>query len=279
MNIAITGASGFIGQALSQALGKQGHAVRAISVRGPLPPDALQPIDAVIHLAGEPIAQRWTAEARKRIVDSRVEGTRRLIDAMRAHPPQVLISASAVGYYGSCGDTILTETSPAGTDFPAQATVAWEHEAMKAADLGTRVALLRLGIVLGPNGGALEKMLTPFRLGLGGPIAGGKHWTAWIHLNDVIALVAFLLKESTVRGAFNATSPHPVTNADFTRALARALHRPAFFPIPEFALKMLFGEMATLLFASQRVVPKATLAQGFTFEYPDIYAALEQIFS
>jgi uncharacterized protein (TIGR01777 family) len=279
MKIAITGASGFIGRQVTIALAKEGHEVRSLSLRGPLAADALGGVNAVVHLAGEPIAQRWSADARKRIMESRVDGTRKLIDAMRAHRPQVLVSASGVGYYGSQGDTILTESSPAGNDFPAQVCAAWEAEAEKAADAGTRVVRLRFGMVLGPDGGALEKMLPPFRLGAGGPIAGGGHWMPWIHMHDATALVSFMLKESTVRGVFNASSPHPVTNAEFTNALATALHRPAFLPIPGFALKLLYGDMAELVLASQRVMPKATLAQGFTFRYPDIHAALLQILS
>ena len=276
MNVAITGASGFIGRYVASHLESQKHSVRAISVRSPLPAGALEGVQAVVHLAGEPIAQRWTAEARKRILDSRVQGTRRLVEAMREHRPQVLISASAVGYYGSRGDEVLTETSEPGSDFPAQVSVAWEKEAIAAEDLGVRVARLRIGMALGAGGGALKRMLLPFRLGLGGPIAGGHHWVPWIHVNDLSSLVAFLLTESTVRGALNATTPHPITNAEFTRALAEAVRRPAFFPVPGFALKLMFGEMAELILASQHVVPRATLAAGFTFRYPDIFGALQQ---
>jgi uncharacterized protein (TIGR01777 family) len=277
MRIAITGASGFIGRAVAARLRALGHETCAVSVRTAPSADSLEGCQAVVNLAGEPVAQRWTAEARKRIMDSRVQGTRTLVEAMRAHPPQVLINASAVGYYGSRGDEILTESSAPGSDFTAQVAIAWEREAQAAEALGTRVVRLRIGMVLGPGGGALKKMTLPFRLGLGGPIAGGRHWVSWIHLDDLTSLVGFMLKESTVRGAFNATSPHPVTNSEFTRALGQAVNMPAIIPMPAFALKFLLGEMAELLLASQRVEPEATLNTGFTFEYPDVFGALKLI--
>jgi hypothetical protein len=238
--------------------------------------DALDGCNAVVHLAGEPVAQRWTSGVQRRIRESRVEGTRALVAALRPHPPQVLVSASAIGYYGSHGDSVLTEASPPSDDFLGQVSVAWEHEAQEAEQLGVRVVRLRLGLVLGP-GGALHKMLLPFRLGLGGPIAGGRHWMSWIHREDLVSLILFMLNESTVRGVFNATSPHPVTNAEFTKALASALHRPAFMPIPGLALKLLYGQMAETILSSQRVLPESTLRTGFTFEYPELFAALKQI--
>jgi uncharacterized protein (TIGR01777 family) len=279
MNIAMTGATGFVGRELAPELRRAGHEVRAISLREPLAADALAGCDAVVHLAGEPVAQRWTPQARERIMRSRVEGTHRLVEAMRTHPPQVLISASAVGYYGSRGDEILTEDAPAGHDFLSQVAAAWEREALAAEPLGVRVLRLRIGMVLGRDGGALAKMLPPFRWGLGGPIGGGRQWVAWIHQVDLIALIQFLLGESTLRGAFNAVSPHPVTNAEFTRALAQALHRPALLPVPAFAVKLLFGDMAQVVLASQRAIPQAAERAGFTFRYPDIYGALRQILS
>ncbi|MCU1334711.1 MAG: Cell division inhibitor [Bryobacterales bacterium] len=277
MNVAITGASGFIGRAVAGHLRNCGHIVRAVSLRGALAPDVLAGSNAVVHLAGEPVAQRWTADTRDKILRSRVEGTRALVGAMRAQPPQVLISASAVGYYGSRGDEILTESAPAADDFLSKVAAAWEQEAQAAEPLGVRVVRLRIGVVLGPKGGALAKMLLPFRLGVGGRLGSGQQWMSWIHIDDLIALIAFLMKESTVRGAFNATSPFPVTNREFTRAVAHVVHRPAIFPVPEFALKLMFGDMSQVMLASQRAIPDAAQRAGFVFEHPDIFAALAQI--
>jgi len=277
MNVAITGASGFIGRAVAENLQSSGHSVRAVSLRGALKPDALAGVNAVVHLAGEPVAQRWTAHTRDRILRSRVEGTRALVAAMRGNPPQVLISASAVGYYGSRGDEILIESAPPADDFLGRVAAGWEEEAQAAEPLGVRVARVRIGMVLGKNGGALARMLPPFRMGVGGRLGNGRQWMSWIHIDDLIALIAFLMKESTVRGVFNATSPYPVTNREFTRALAEAVHRPAILPVPAFALRFVFGEMASVLLASQRAVPDAAQRAGFVFENPDIFAALAQI--
>jgi len=277
MNVALTGASGFIGRAVAEYLQRSGHSVRAVSLRGVLPPDALAGSNAVIHLAGEPVAQRWTAAARDKILRSRVEGTRAVVAAMRAQPPQVLISASAVGYYGSRGDEVLTESAQPADDFLGHVAAAWEEEARAAEPLGVRVARLRIGVVLGPNGGALARMLLPFRLGVGGRLGSGRQWMSWIHIEDLVALIAFLMRESTVRGVFNATSPFPVTNREFTRALAEAVHRPAILPVPAFVLKWMLGEMSDVLLASQRAFPDAAQRAGFVFEHPDIFASLAQI--
>jgi uncharacterized protein len=277
MIIGLTGASGFVGRAVAERLRKSGHQVRPLSVRTPLAADALAGIDAVVHLAGEPVAQRWTADARQRILTSRVEGTRALVNAMRARPVQTLISASAVGYYGSRGDAVLTESEPAAADFLGQVAHGWEREALEAEPLGVRVTRIRIGMVLGPGGGALQKMLLPFKLGLGGPIGGGQQWMSWIHLEDLLSLIQFLLRESTVRGVFNAVSPFPVTNAEFTRALGEAVHRPAFIPVPGFAVKLLMGDVAELVLGSQRVIPDAAVRAGFTFDHPDVFGALAQI--
>ena len=277
MNVVITGGSGFIGREVSQRLTAAGHVVRPVSLRGTLPPDALKDANAVIHLAGEPVAQRWTASARDKILRSRIEGTQVLVAAMRMHPPQVLISASAVGYYGSRGDQILIESSPPAQDFLGRVAVAWEEAAQAAEPMGVRVARIRIGMVLGKGGGALSKMLLPFRLGVGGRLGSGRQWMSWIHSDDLVELIAFLMKESTVRGVFNATSPFPVTNREFTQALAEALHRPAIIPVPAFALRLALGEMAGVVLASQRAVPDAAQRAGFVFEHPDIFSALAQI--
>ncbi len=274
MNVAITGASGFIGRRLAARLRSNGHAVAAVSLRRTPQPDDFAGCDAVVHLAGEPVAQRWTAAAKERIMQSRVQGTRALVAALREHPPNVMVSASGVGYYGSRGDDVLTEREPAGSDFLAEVCAAWEREAQK---LDARVVPLRIGMVLGEGGGALQKMLVPFRLGVGGRLGSGKQWMSWIHIDDLCDLILFALKESTLRRVLNATSPHPVTNAEFTHALAHALHRPALVPAPAFALRALLGEMSGMLLGSQRAVPEAALLAGFEFRYPDVGGALLKI--
>jgi uncharacterized protein (TIGR01777 family) len=193
--------------------------------------------------------------------------------------PQVLVCASAIGYYGSRGDEILTEKSDPGRDFLAQVVVDWEQSAREAEALGIRVVPLRFGVVLGKDGGALPKMLPPFRLGLGGRLASGQQWMSWIHVDDVIGLIRFALENSTVRGPMNATAPQPATNAEFTRELAAALHRPAILPVPRLALKLLFGEMAEVILGSQRVIPQAARSAGFQFEYPELRPALVRLLS
>jgi len=200
-----------------------------------------------------------------------------LVDAIRAQPPQVLVSASGVGYYGSRGNDVLTEREPPGADFLAHVCVAWEREAREAQKLGVRVVTLRIGVVLGAGGGALQRMLTPFRLGVGGRIGSGHQWMSWIHIDDLCRLIGFILREGGVRGAVNATSPNPITNAGFTRALAGAVHRPAVFPMPPIALKLLFGEMSQVLLGSQRAVPETALRVGFEFHYQEAGAALANI--
>jgi uncharacterized protein (TIGR01777 family) len=272
MRIGITGATGFVGRHVVERM--RGHQVFAVSTRGDI---RIDPCDAVIHLAGEPVAQRWTAEARKRIRASRVDGTRQLVDALRASSPRVLVSASAVGYYGSRGDEILTEASQAADDFLGRLAVEWEREALEAEQFGVRVVLLRIAMVLGSDGGALAKMLAPFRLGLGGCIGSGKQWMSWIHADDLAALVEFVLGTESVRGPVNASAPEPVTNAEFTRGLARALHRPAIFPVPKLALRLLFGEMAQIVYASQRVVPEKAVSAGFSFQYSKLGPALANL--
>jgi len=279
MKIAMTGASGFVGAHLTQALERQGHDIRPVDLRKGVETADLEGCETVVNLAGEPVAQRWTDQARERIRGSRVDGTRALVRAMAglSRPAQLLISASAVGCYGSRGDEILTEDSTLADDFLGRVASDWEREAHRAEDLGTRVAIMRFGVVLGPHGGALKKMLAPFRLGMGGRLGSGEQWMSWIHLDDLIAMISFLMVESTVRGVFNATAPHPVTNAVFTHELAHAVHRPAIVPVPGFALKILLGEMASVLLNSQRVVPQAAVRAGFEFRYPEIGAALVDV--
>ena len=279
MNIAITGASGFLGSRLTEHLRREGHTVKDVSLRDDLSPSQLAGMTAVVHLADEPVAQRWTNDVRRKILESRREGTRKLVKALQPNPPNVLVSASAVGYYGDRGDEILTEQSPPGNGFLCDVSKAWEEEALKAADFGVRVARLRVGMVLGPGGGSLKKMLLPFRLGLGASLGNGKQWMSWIHRDDVVSLISYVIHEKTLRGVLNATSPDPVTNAQFTKALAKAVHRPAIFSAPPFALKLLYGDMAQVILQSQRVLPEATLASGFEFQYPDLQGALLEILS
>jgi len=296
MNIAITGASGFLGRRLMKLLAARGHRLRVLSrhagtdvpagvelsvwdpLRGSAPGAALREADAVVHLAGEPVAQRWTAAAKQRIYDSRVVGTRNLVAALAKGSPRppVLVSASAIGYYGSRDDEKLTEDSPAGAGFLAGTCVAWEQEAVRAAASGVRVTRIRIGIALDPGGGALKPMLAPFRAALGGPLGSGQQWMSWIHIDDLAEMFRFAL-ENVAPPVLNGVAPGPVTNADFTRALAGTLHRPAFLPAPKLALRVLFGEMAELLLASQRVTPGVAQAAGFQFEYPELRAALADL--
>ena len=277
MNITISGASGFIGRHLMKSLAQAGHSMRPLSRHAP-PAESLCEADAIIHLAGEPVAQRWTAEAKRRIRESRVAGTRHLVEALAMLPrrPQALICASAIGYYGSRGDEILTESSAPGSDFLAEVCAAWEREAQAAEAFGLRVVRVRTGLVLDAHGGALQRMLPPFRMGVGGRLGSGQQWMSWIHLKDLAALFQFAV-ESQIRGPLNGVAPHAVTNSDFTRELARALRRPAVFPVPAFALRLLFGEMADVLLASQRVAPGAAQAAGFRFRFPQLAPALASL--
>ena len=279
MNIAITGASGLVGQVLTERLRRTGHQTRPISVRTAPQPAALEGCEAVIHLAGEPVSQRWTRSVRERIRASRVEGTRGLVTAIAglARPPEVLISASAVGYYGSRGDEILTESASSAEDFLGRVCVEWEREALQAEKLGARVVTLRIAMILDQHGGALKRMLLPFRLGLGGRIGNGRQWMSWIHMHDLAALVEFALENPSLRGAVNASAPNPVTNAEFTRELAHAIHRPAIMPVPRIALRVLYGQMAEIIYGSQRVVPDAALKAGVQFQFPEIGPALRDL--
>jgi uncharacterized protein (TIGR01777 family) len=267
--------------ALSRHAGTNLPAGVELSVWNPLAPApeaALRGVDAVLHLAGEPVAQRWTAAAKQRIYDSRVVGTRHLVAALASCSPRppVLVCASAIGYYGSRGDEILSENSGPGTGFLADLCVAWEQEGAKAEALGVRVTRIRIGLVLDAGGGALKPMLAPFRAGLGGPLGGGRQWTSWIHIADLAEMFRFAL-EGPAPPVVNGVAPGAVTNAEFTRSLAAALHRPAFIPAPKLALRMLFGEMAELLLASQRVAPAAAEAAGFQFQHPELKGALADL--
>lgn len=273
VRIVVTGGTGFIGRALAARLRAEGHDV-VLPGRGDT--SAVDGAGAVVNLAGEPIAQRWTDAARRRIEESRTQGTRRLVEAITAANarPSVLVSASAVGYYGARGDEELDEEAPPGDGFLARLCVRWEQEAAAAAALGVRVVRIRTGVALAADGGALAKMLPAFRAFAGGPAGTGRQWMSWIHRDDLVSLVLFALGNAVVTGALNGTAPTPVRNRDFASALGMALHRPAVVPAPAAALRLVFGEMATILLDGQRVVPKRALTLGFSFRHPDLPSAL-----
>ncbi|MBA3770454.1 MAG: TIGR01777 family protein [Blastocatellia bacterium] len=293
MKILITGASGLIGQALQTSLRAGGHElllttraqltdpnhIRWDAEKGFEKPEELEGIDTIIHLAGESIAAlRWTDEKKKAIRESRVKGTRSVVDAIARlkAKPKVLVAASAIGYYGERGDEILTEASGAGEGFLPDVCKDWEAESRRAEDAGVRTVLLRTATVLSKDGGALGTMLLPFKLGVGGVIGDGKQWFSWISLDDHIAAIIFALENENLRGAINSTSPNPVTNEAFTKTMGDVLYRPTFIPLPEFAVSTLLGEMGdALLLTSTRVIPKRLEDAGFEFKYPDLKPALE----
>ena len=289
MRITVTGASGLIGVKLVDRLHARGDDVTTLSrtpsspgavawqpEQEPAPTEALAGRDAVVHLAGENVAQRWTEDAKRRIRSSRELGTRNLVAGIAgAEPrPRVLVSSSAVGYYGPHGDEPLDERTPAGRDFLAEVCVAWEREAEQAAALGLRVARVRTGVVLDRDGGALAKMLPFFRLGIGGPVAGGEQYMPWIHVDDVVGLYLAALDGEDWEGPVNASAPEPVTNKRFSTALGRVLHRPAFAPVPGLAVRTLYGEMAEIVTKGQRVIPRRAQELGYAFVQPDLDAAL-----
>jgi uncharacterized protein (TIGR01777 family) len=296
MRTVVTGATGLIGRMLVPNLPgavilsrDPGRAARELVAAeahpwqpeaGPAPLEALRGTDAVFHLAGEPVAAgRWTPGRKRRIRESRIQGTRNLVAALAQleERPEVLVSASAVGYYGDRGDQSLDEASPAGNDFLAQVCADWEREAMAAETLGIRVVCIRTGIVLAAGGGALARMLPPFRLGLGGRLGDGRQWMSWVHIDDVIGIMLHIWRNRAVRGPVNAVSPNPVTNADFTRALGRAVHRPAILPVPKAALRVVLGEMSVILTASQKVFPRSAERSHYAFKQADLDRALDSV--
>ena len=296
LRVTVTGATGLIGPRLVAALRDRGAQVTVLSrdperarrrladvdavrwdmMSEPAPVEALAGRDAVLHLAGEPVAQRWSAEAKRAIRESRVVGTRNLIEGLRAaeQRPPVLVSSSATGYYGPHGEEPLDEDAAPGGDFLAQVCVEWEAEAARASELGVRVVQVRTGVVLDRAGGALAKMLRPFKLGVGGPVAGGRQYMSWIHADDVIGMMLAALQDERWSGPVNATAPEPVSNLDFSRALGAALRRPALLPVPGFALRLLYGEMAELVTTGARVVPAKALVLGYEFVHPRLEEAL-----
>jgi hypothetical protein len=301
VRIVLTGATGTIGCALITALRDRGDQVVALSrherrareklgeeveihtwadpTKRPPPANALSGADGVVNLMGEPISQRWTDEAKQKIRDSRVRATCQLVEGLGALPdherPGVLISQSATGYYGPRDDATLDEDAPAGSDFLAELVLAWEREAL-AGPARMRTVVTRTGVVLSPSGGALAKMLPFFKLGVGGPVAGGRQYVPWIHLDDVVGGMIHCL-DGQLDGAVNLTAPNPVTNAELSKALGRALHRPAFLPVPAAGIKLLYGEMATIVVTGQRVVPAALERDRYTFRHPELDAALRDV--
>ena len=295
MRVTVTGATGLIGTKLVAALTARGDEVTVLSrdperaaerlgvealawdpLDGPAPVAALAGRDGVIHLAGEPVAQRWSAASKERIRTSRALGTANLVLGLRAVEPRpaVLVSSSAVGYYGPHGDERVDESTPPGSDFLAGVCIAWEDAARVAEQLGMRVALVRTGVVLDPDGGALAKMLLPFRAGIGGPVAGGRQYMPWIHVDDLVGLYLAALDGGDWSGPINATAPEPVTNRDFSKALGRALHRPAVAPVPRLALKLLYGDMEQIVTTGQRAIPTRAQALGYAYRHEDLAEAL-----
>jgi hypothetical protein len=296
MKCIVSGGTGFLGRRIVDRLRRDNNYVAVWSrkpglerrtgvashfwdpLSGDPPEESVNAMDAVAHLAGEPVAQRWNEEVKARIRDSRVLGTRRLVDVIGRvpHKPKVLVCASAIGYYGDRGDELLTEASGPGSGFLADVCRAWEAEADRARDFGLRVIKLRIGFVLGKDGGALARILPVFRAGAGGPLGSGRQWMPWIHADDVAELFTFAV-ENDVSGVWNASSPNPVRNSDFTRQLAAAAHRPAVIPAPRFLLKLAFGEFAQHMLDSARVVPDGPVKASFRFRFPELGPALADL--
>ena len=295
MNILISGASGLVGSALTPALESAGHTVNRLVRQRPAagsadvywdptgsfdPVGGIEGFDAVVHLAGESVAARWTRDRKARILNSRKQGTMTVATAVARskRPPRVVVSASAVGYYGNRGDELLTEESTSGSDFLAEVARQWEAALAPATQAGVRAVMLRIGFVLSPRGGGLARMLPPFRMGLGGKVGSGRQWMSWISITDVVGAILHALATESLSGAVNAVAPHPVTNAEFTRTLGRVLGRPTIFPLPGFAARLAFGEMAdVLLLASQRVQPGKLQLSGFQFRHPELEGALREL--
>lgn len=297
MHVLITGGTGFIGRELCTGLLREGHQVTVLTrelgaAAGRLPEGAeaiddlarTESVDAVVNLAGANLGgQRWNRVGKLDFRSSRIDTTRRLIDWMSelAVKPKVLVSGSAIGWYGPRGDEKLSETDPPGSDYSAMLCRDWEAEALRAEALGVRVCTLRTGIVLGgqgpAGGGALAQMLPAFKLGGGGPMGSGRQWMSWVHRADLIALIRFLIEHDSTQGPFNGTAPEPVTNGEFAKTLGRVLHRPAILPMPGFMLKLIVGEMAEILLTGQRVIPQAALDAGFVFRFSSLEAALRDV--
>jgi uncharacterized protein (TIGR01777 family) len=286
MKILLTGATGFVGSALSRRLTTAGHVVLPVSRRPGARYDwsddglarGVREADAVVHLAGENLfGKRWSRKQKQILGASRVDLTRRLATLVAQRRPACFISASAIGYYGASEEARFDETTPRGAGFLADLCGEWESATCAAAAAGVRTAIVRLGVVLGQGGGALAKMLTPFKLGVGGPLGSGRQWVSWIHIDDLTSLIAFLLAEPDASGVFNATAPAPVTMTQLARGLGRALHRPALMPVPAPMLRLALGEVADVLLTGQYVEPRRAIAAGFRFQFTDVESALRDI--
>lgn len=289
MTALVTGATGLVGKRLVAAIDGEVRRVSRDRSRGdvawdaksPMPQEALEGVDTIFHLLGEPAGEgRWTDEKKKRIRESRVDSTRALVESIARMPegtrPRVFVGASAVGIYGDRGDEVLTEASSLGDGFLAEVCRAWEDETHKAAALGVRVVRARIGVVLAKEGGALAAMLPLFKAGIAGPIASGGQWMPWLHIDDAVGLLLHAAKTTALEGAMNACAPEPVTNRDFTKTLGSVVHRPAFLPVPKLALKVLYGEMSSVVIASQRVIPERARASGYVFRHSSLREALEK---
>jgi uncharacterized protein len=293
--VTLTGATGLLGTRLVRALRERGDEVTVLSRNpdrarealgvdahgwdpgaGPAPAEALAGRDAVVHLAGENVAQRWSEASKRRILQSREQGTRNLVAGLRAAEPRpaALVSASAVGYYGPHGEEEVPEDTPPGDDFLARVCIAWEREAQAAEELGMRVVRVRTGVVLDKNGGALGKMLPFFKAGIGGPVAGGRQLMPWVHADDIVGIYLRAVDDAAWSGPVNATAPRPVSNKEFSKALGRALHRPAIAPVPALAIRLLYGDMSEIVTKGQNAVPRRTLELGYRHEHPDLDEAL-----
>lgn len=279
--IVVTGASGFVGRHLTRALEQRGDTVVAISLRDPTTDlaRAVDGADAVVHLAGETVVGRWTDAKRARIAQSRHDGTRRVVDAIAAaaNRPAVLVSASAIGFYGSRGDETLTEQSAAGDGFLADVCRTWEATAAQATEFGVRVVPLRFGVILGRDGGAYPRLRRPTLLGVGGRLGSGRQWWSWIHIDDVVGLILFALDRDDLRGPVNGTAPAPAKQIDVQRAISRSLRRPAIAPVPAWVLRLLLGGFSEELLRSVRALPAAAAAAGYTFRHPTIGEAAEAL--
>jgi uncharacterized protein len=299
MKIAVTGGTGFVGTRLVERLLSEGHQILLL-VRDRAKAQAKFPqaevveympktsgawqqsisgCNGVVNLAGEPLATRWSNSIKREVLESRTLGTQKIVEAIaQANPkPAVLVNASAVGYYGTSETAAFTETSGPGTDFLAEVCQGWEAEAEKVKASGTRLAIIRIGIVLGPNGGVLERMMLPFQVFAGGPLGTGQQWVSWIHREDLVSLILKALTDSSMAGVYDGTSPNPVRMSELCQVLGETVNRPSWLPVPSFALELLLGEAAKLVLEGQQVLPQQTQAAGFEFQYPNLRSALDQI--